>query len=50
LRLLTFSQPTRQVVSPKVLRSAPVRTQRKQRLSNITFPIELNVTLGHTHI
>jgi len=25
-------------------------TQRKQRLPSVTFPIELNVTLGHAHI
>jgi len=33
--------------SPKVRQS--LCTQRKQRLPSVTFPIELDVTLGHAH-
>jgi len=42
LRPLTFS---------RLLKSSGLHlcTQRKQRLTSVTFPIELNVTLGHAH-
>jgi len=34
--------------SPKVRRSAPQYTT-KTTFASVTFPIELNVTLGHAH-
>ena len=41
--------PVNLLSSPKVIRSVPVHPTKTTFTTFVTFPIELNVTLGHAH-